>query len=84
MKITFLGATNEVTGSNYLLEHNGSKVLIDCGLFQSGHYSDKKNYQSFNFNPAEIDVLILTHAHIDHSGRVPVLVKQGQGFNGKI
>ncbi|MBI3458658.1 MBL fold metallo-hydrolase [Candidatus Azambacteria bacterium] len=84
MKITFLGATSEVTGSNYLLEHDGVKILIDCGLFQSGRFSDQKNYQPFKFNPAEIDCVILTHAHIDHSGRIPVLVKQGQGFQGEI
>jgi metallo-beta-lactamase family protein len=84
MNITFLGATKEVTGSNFLLEHDGTKILIDCGLFQSGRFSEQKNYQPFNFNPAEIDLLILTHAHIDHSGRIPVLVKKGQGFQGPI
>lgn len=82
MKITFLGATGQVTGSNYLLEHKGTKILIDCGLFQSGFFNDQKNYEPFHFKPSEINAVILTHAHIDHSGRVPVLAKYG--FKGKV
>lgn len=82
MKITFLGAAGEVTGSNYLLEEEKTKILVDCGLFQSGLFCDNKNYEKFQFDPKSISALILTHAHIDHIGRVPLLVKHG--FRGKI
>lgn len=82
MKITFLGAAGEVTGSNYLLEEKETKILVDCGLFQSGFFCDNKNYEKFQFDSKSISALIITHAHIDHIGRVPLLVKQG--FRGKI
>lgn len=82
MKITFLGAAGEVTGSNYLLEGKETKILVDCGLFQSGLFCDNKNYEKFQFDPKNISALIITHAHIDHVGRVPLLVKGG--FRGKI
>jgi metallo-beta-lactamase family protein len=74
------GAAGTVTGSCHLLEVNGIKILIDCGMFQ-GNVEDK-NYEPFGFDPTDIDYLILTHAHIDHIGRVPKLVKEG--FNGVI
>lgn len=82
MRISFLGAAEMVTGSCYLLEVENIKFLVDCGLFQGGREADDLNFREFDFNPAEIDYLILTHAHIDHSGRIPLLVKGG--FRGKI
>ncbi|WIV11708.1 MBL fold metallo-hydrolase [Proteiniborus sp. MB09-C3] len=82
MKIQFLGAARVVTGSCFLLTTEKSKILIDCGLFQGSENLEKLNYEEFQFNPAEIDYLILSHAHIDHSGRIPKLVKEG--FEGQI
>lgn len=82
MKVTFLGATKIVTGSCYLLENRGIRFLIDCGMFQGGKEEENKNHMDFPVNPADIDYVILTHAHIDHSGRIPLLCKQG--FKGKI
>ncbi|MDO8646298.1 MAG: MBL fold metallo-hydrolase [Candidatus Planktophila sp.] len=80
--IQFLGAASTVTGSKYLLTHNGIKILIDCGLFQGPKDLRLRNWNNFPVNPAEINAIILTHAHIDHSGYIPRLVKQG--FRGKI
>ncbi|MGV8073063.1 MAG: MBL fold metallo-hydrolase RNA specificity domain-containing protein [Syntrophobacteraceae bacterium] len=81
MKITCLGAAGCVTGSCFLLD-NGNKYLIDCGLFQGGKSMEVLNYNEWGFNPREVSALFLTHAHIDHSGRIPKLVKDG--FKGKI
>jgi metallo-beta-lactamase family protein len=83
MKIAFHGAARTVTGSKHLLTlKNGNKVLLDCGLFQGmGRDTDALN-RSFGFDPAEVTVMILSHAHIDHSGLIPKLVKEG--FTGKI
>ena len=82
MKITFCGASKTVTGSNYLIEAEDKKLLLDCGMFQGSVREEQMNFESFIYNPKDIDYLILSHAHIDHSGRIPKLVKEG--FNGKI
>lgn len=82
MKLTFLGATKTVTGSKYLIEDDGKKILIDCGLFQGRKELRLRNWQPLPVNPASIDAIILTHAHLDHSGYIPLLVKSG--FQGKI
>src|SRR6186713_2616875 len=80
--ITFYGGTGTVTGSKYLLEHNGKKVLVDCGLFQGLKELRERNWQDPPFDPAEIDAVIITHAHIDHTGWLPRLVKLG--FRGQV
>lgn len=82
VKLTFLGGAGTVTGSTYLLEVDGSKFLIDCGLFQGSRKLKELNWSTFPFSPGEIDALFLTHAHIDHVGRLPRLVKQG--FHGPV
>lgn len=82
MKLTFCGAAGTVTGSCHLIETENKKILLDAGLFQGGSEADDMNFEQFRFNPSEIDMLILSHAHIDHSGRIPKLVKEG--FKGKI
>lgn len=82
MKITFYGGVQSVTGANYLVESDTTKILIDCGLYQGTDVQDRLNFKPFLYNPAEIDALIITHSHIDHIGRVPSLMKAG--FKGKI
>lgn len=82
MKITFLGATKTVTGSNYLVEAAGKKFLVDCGMWQGKKELEEENFEEFDFNPADIDFMLLTHAHIDHSGRIPKLYNEG--FKNKI
>lgn len=82
MKIRFLGATTTVTGSCHLITTNSHKLLLDCGLFQGNKEIERLNEEEFDFDPSEIEFLILSHAHIDHSGRIPLLVKRG--FKGKI
>ncbi len=77
MNITFLGATKTVTGSNFLVEAAGKKFLVDCGMWQGRKELEEENFQEFEFNPLEIDFVLLTHAHIDHSGRIPKLYKEG-------
>lgn len=89
MKLTFYGGAGQVTGANYLLEFKDSslpggirKILIDCGLNQGSHFCEQQNYAAFAYDPADITDVFITHAHIDHSGRVPKLVKDG--FRGTI
>jgi len=83
IRITCLGAAGSVTGSCYLVESpGGKKLLVDCGLFQGGRHMEARNWEDWGFNPADIDILFLTHAHIDHSGRIPKLAKDG--FKGRI
>jgi metallo-beta-lactamase family protein len=77
LKITFLGATKTVTGSNFLVEGAGKKFLVDCGMFQGQAVEELENESDFLFDVNEIDFMILTHAHIDHSGRIPKLYKEG-------
>lgn len=82
MKIKFCGASFGVTGSCHLLTTENHKVLLDCGQFQGGKSEEALNYEPFPFDPEEIECVILSHAHIDHCGRLPLLVKRG--FRGKI
>ena len=77
MKITFLGAAKTVTGSNFLVEASGKKFLVDCGMYQGKATEEKDNDDSFLFNVQDIDFMLLTHAHIDHSGRIPKLYNEG-------
>jgi len=77
MKLTFLGATETVTGAKYLLSYDSKKILIDCGLFQGYKALRLKNWQPLAVDPKKIDAVILTHAHIDHSGYLPLLMKNG-------
>jgi len=76
MKIKFLGATRQVTGSSYFLDAGGVKILVDCGLFQERDYS-YRNWEAFPVPPNQIHYLLLTHVHLDHSGLIPKLVKEG-------
>ncbi len=80
--LTFLGGTGQVTGSCYLLETKAGRVLLDCGLFQGGKKVEAQNTEDFPFDPAHIDAVVLSHAHLDHSGRLPKLAKEG--FNGPV
>ena len=82
MKITFLGAAKTVTGSNILVEAAGKKFIVDCGMYQGKITEEMENSDPFVYDPAEIDFMILTHAHIDHSGRIPKLYNEG--FKGQI
>lgn len=82
MKIKFCGAAREVTGSRHLLEINGKKILLDCGMAQGNRKESAEKNRNFLFDPKSIDVALLSHAHIDHSGMLPYLVKQG--FQGPI
>ena len=82
MTIQFFGAAGEVTGSCHLVTVGGKRLLLDCGMIQGGHQDEARNRDPFPFNPKSIDAVVLSHAHIDHSGRLPVLVKNG--FRGPI
>jgi len=83
VRVTCLGGAGTVTGSSYLIESAaGKKVLVDCGLFQGGKNLEQRNWKDWGFDPAGISTLFLTHAHIDHSGKIPKLVKDG--FKGRI
>ncbi len=82
MKLTFLGAVGTVTGSKYLIEHRDQKVLVDCGLFQGFKQLRLRNWAPLPVDPKTIDKVVLTHAHIDHSGYIPLLVRNG--FTGRV
>ncbi|MGD0423175.1 MAG: MBL fold metallo-hydrolase [Candidatus Bathyarchaeia archaeon] len=81
MNVQFLGATRQVTGSSYVLDTGGEKILIDCGLYQEREYT-YRNWQDFPISPSQIQHLLLTHVHLDHSGLIPKLVRDG--FSGDI
>jgi len=82
MKLTFHGGAKGVTGANYLLESGNTKILIDCGLFQGSNFAERQNFEDFAYNPGKIEAVLVTHAHIDHVGRIPKLYKHG--FRGTI
>lgn len=82
LKLTFCGGTGVVTGANFLLEGNGKKFLIDCGLEQGTLSADQNNWDAFPYDPKEIDILFITHSHIDHIGLIPKLIHEG--FQGRI
>jgi metallo-beta-lactamase family protein len=82
MKISFYGAAREVTGSKHLLEVNGKKILLDCGMFQGNRKESKRKNEELLFNPAELDMIVLSHAHMDHTGLLPYMTKNG--FQGEI
>lgn len=82
MRVRFCGANGEVTGSSHLVEVDGRLVLLDCGMIQGDEETEERNADPFPFDPERIDALVLSHAHIDHVGRVPLLVKRG--FRGPI
>ncbi len=82
MKLKFCGATRTVTGSCYYIDTGDFKFLVDCGAFQGDDEVDKLNYEPFPFDPSQLDAVFLTHAHFDHCGRIPILIKQG--FKGRI
>lgn len=79
MHIRFLGAAREVTGSCYLIETRDLRFLVDCGMVQGGREAPARNRKPFDFDPRKIDFVLLTHAHIDHSGLLPILGPRG-GF----
>ncbi|HVW71843.1 MAG TPA: MBL fold metallo-hydrolase, partial [Candidatus Paceibacterota bacterium] len=81
-KLTFCGAAETVTGSNFLVETDSAKVLIDCGIEQGRDYVERDAYGPFPYDPATIDALVITHAHLDHVGRCPKLAKDG--FRGRV
>ena len=82
MQLTFIGATGTVTGSKYLLTDGDKKILIDCGLFQGLKELRLRNWNPLPFDPHILNTILLTHAHIDHTGYLPLMVKNG--FNGHI
>ena len=82
MNLTFLGGVGGVTGSRFLLERKGQRILIDCGLFQGLKNLRLRNWAPFPVKPKSVSAVILTHAHIDHSGYLPALVRDG--FKGPI
>jgi metallo-beta-lactamase family protein len=82
MQITFLGGVRTVTGSSFLLEHGNTRFLIDCGMFQGNKEIEKRNFFTKRYQPQSLQYILVTHAHMDHSGLIPRLVKDG--FRGKI
>lgn len=81
-KLTFHGGVGSVTGANFLLEGGGKKILVDCGIYQGGDEASKRNAEDFPYEPSQIDFILVTHAHMDHIGRIPKLVSDG--FKGQI
>lgn len=77
MNIKFFGATREVTSSCYLVQGNNKNILIECGMFQGSHHHEKQNHDPFPFDVSELDAVVITHAHLDHSGRLPMLIDPG-------
>src|SRR5262245_29247818 len=77
MQIKFCGAARTVTGSQHLLTVNGKRILLDCGLFQGRREESREKNRSFHYDPTGVDTLVLSHAHIDHCGNIPNLVKHG-------
>src|SRR3989344_1599473 len=93
MQLTFYGWAGGVSASNYMLESGGpeksqgdhgasTKILIDCGLHQGGHYAERENFEPFTYDPKEIEAVFVTHAHVDHVGLIPKLVRDG--FRGTV
>src|SRR5512133_2638373 len=82
MRVTFCGGASHVTGSNYLLEAGGLKILVDCGMIQGSRFNDEMNYQPFPYDAASVDFLFVTHSHVDHMGRIPKLYRDG--FRGVV
>ena len=82
MKVEFIGGARTVTGSCYIIKNESFTIMIDCGMFQGPKPLRERNYLNLIYAPDQIDALLLTHAHIDHSGLVPKLVKEG--FQGRI
>lgn len=82
MKLQFLGATGTVTGSKYLVEFSDRKILVDCGLYQGIKHYRQMNWKDLPVEPGDLDAVVLTHAHLDHSGYLPLLVRKG--FTGPV
>src|SRR6185437_12010016 len=81
LRVTFCGGAETVTGSNFLVENDKGKILIDCGIEQGRDFVAEEVYGPFPYDPASIDAIVFTHAHLDHVGRAPKLVKDG--FRGR-
>jgi metallo-beta-lactamase family protein len=82
MKIIFYGGAGSVTGSNYMIESGNSRILVDCGMAQGSSFAEKENFEPFAYDPATVQAIFITHAHIDHTGKLPKITKAG--FTGKI
>ncbi|MEK9173486.1 MAG: MBL fold metallo-hydrolase, partial [Patescibacteria group bacterium] len=82
MKIIFYGGANSVTGSNYYLENEETRVLVDCGLHQGSNFAERRNFEPLPYDAKKIDAVFITHSHIDHIGLLPKLLREG--FRGKI
>lgn len=82
MQITFFGAAHQVTGSCHLVETATKRILVDCGMFQGSNFNEGRNHDEFGFDPKSIDAVLVTHAHLDHTGRIPKLIRDG--FSGTI
>jgi len=82
MQLSFYGGTGEATGANYILESNGTKIMVDCGLHQGGHYAERENFENFAYDPKGVQAVFITHSHLDHIGRLPSLIRAG--FTGTV